>query len=210
MKLSVLCAYALLALSLSGCEAMNKVGENFKAIKMPDMGLGQATANPSADGKANGLMASAGADCPQVKGLPELSSLSQFANPKETTAAKLIAETKLDNIGAACQVAPNSVTVELSLDFMGTLGPVGVKDLNGQANYTYPYFLTVITPDGQILSKDVFALSMVYDNGQITVRKQDKLRQVIPLGSGQTASQYQIVIGFQLSEDELVYNRTKK
>jgi hypothetical protein len=122
----------------------------------------------------------------------------------------LVATSKLEAIGASCQVAGNAVTVELAFDFSGTLGPVGVKDLNGQANYTYPYFLTVISPDGSIMSKDVFALSMIYENKQISVRKQDKLRQVIPLMAGQKANEIQIIVGFQLSDDELAYNRSRK
>ena len=115
----------------------------------------------------------------------------------------------MEKIGSTCVVAGNSVSVELELNFTGVLGPAGVKDLDGQANYTYPYFISVISPDGKILSKDVFALSMIYENGQITYHKQDKLRQVIPLLSGQDASKFQIMIGFQLSEAELAYNRTK-
>jgi predicted small secreted protein len=206
MRLFTLFVSVLSALSLSGCETMSKMGENFKSIEMPDLGLGQSTL---ASGTAqNGLVASSGADCPQVKGLTDLSSISQFSNPKSPSADKLVATSKLEAIGASCQVAGNAVTVELAFDFSGTLGPVGVKDLNGQANY--PYFLTVISPDGSIMSKDVFALSMIYENKQISVRKQDKLRQVIPLMAGQKANEIQIIVGFQLSDDELAYNRSRK
>lgn len=195
--------FLLASLLLSGCETFEQIKK-----KMPDMSLAAPVSQQ--DAGAAGLNGAAGADCPLVKGLPELSSITHFADPKSPLADKMIASAKLENLSASCQVAANSVVVEIGLNFVGTLGPVGVKDLNGQANYTYPYFLSVITPTGQILSKDVFALSMVYDNGGISVRKEDKLRQVIPLGDGQNANQFQIVIGFQLSEDELVYNRSQK
>ncbi len=131
-------------------------------------------------------------------------------NPTLSSPDKLVSVTKLDKINATCTVSRNSVAIELALDFSGILGPVGVKDLNGQANYTYPYFLSVISPDGKIMSKDVFALSMVYENGQISYHRQDTLRQVIPLLAGQDAKQFQIMVGFQLSESELAYNRAQK
>jgi hypothetical protein len=210
MKLLPLFICAVTVIALTGCQTMNGIKQSVQNIKMPDISGKSASDVAAPSSASNGLMAAAGADCPQVKALPDLASISQFADPINPTAAKMIATTVIDNVGASCQVAPNSVSVELSLDFTGTLGPVGLKDLNGQANYTYPYFLTVITPDGQILSKDVFALSMVYENKQMTVRKQDKLRQVIPLMAGQNASQFQIVVGFQLSESELSYNRSGK
>lgn len=198
----------VLPLGLSGCDTLSSI----KNIEMPSLSMPSMpslSAPAAAEATPTGLVAKTGAECPQVKALTDLSSIAQFVNAKTPSADKMIAEAKIENVGATCAVAPASVSVELSLDFLGTLGPVGVKDMNGQANYTYPYFLTVVTPDGKILSKDVFALSMVYDKGGISLRKQDKLRQVIPLAAGQQANQYQILIGFQLSDDELAYNRSK-
>lgn len=215
MKLLPLSMCAVLALALAGCETMDNIGKSVQNIRMPSFGSAKSAsmAGQSQDAianGANGMVAAVGVDCPQVKALTDLSSISQFANPEAPSAAQMIATTVIDNIGASCQVSQNSVTIELALDFTGTLGPVGLKDLNGQANYTYPYFLTVITPDGQILSKDVFALSMVYEKNKLDIRKQDKLRQVIPLMGGQNANQFQIVVGFQLSDAELAYNRSGK
>lgn len=201
----------LMALALSGCETMNKFGETLKSMEMPKITpKGEAGAVDAAKTDASGLLSVGGESCPQVKGLADLATITQFSNTGEMTPDKMVSDTKLEKITSKCTVAGNSVSVELELNFAGILGPIGVKDLDGQANYTYPYFLSVISPDGKILSKDVFALSMVYENGQITYHKQDKLRQVIPLMTGQDARQFQIMIGFQLSEDELAYNRRPK
>lgn len=198
----------VMALTLSGCETMNKFGETLKSMEMPKItpkgGAGTATV---VQADTTGLVSVGGESCPTVKGLADLATITQFSNSGEMTSDKMISDTKLEKVVSKCTVAGNSVSVELELNFSGVLGPIGVKDLDGQANYTYPYFLSVISPDGKILSKDVFALSMVYENGQITYHRQDKLRQVIPLLTGQNASQFQIMIGFQLSEDELAYNR---
>jgi len=211
MKANLFALYGVMLLSLAGCEAVNAVGNSientFKSVKMPDLSVNKdVSSSPAADGS---LIAGQG-ECPTVKGMADLISLSQFSDPAIPTPDKLVSVTKLDKMTATCDVATNSVTVELALDFSGTLGPIGVKDLNGQANYTYPYFLSVVSPDGQIMSKDVFALSMVYENGQINYHRQDTLRQVIPLLSGQEANKFQIIIGFQLSESELAYNRAQK
>ena len=207
MNKFVVLGSVLMAFALSGCETMNKVGESIKSIEMPKITPKGAADTASAD--SSGLLSVGGESCPQVKGLVDLAMITQFADAALTTPDTMVSDTKLEKIGSTCVVAGNSVSVELELNFTGVLGPAGVKDLDGQANYTYPYFISVISPDGKILSKDVFALSMIYENGQITYHKQDKLRQVIPLLSGQDASKFQIMIGFQLSEAELAYNRTK-
>ncbi len=205
-KLMVL-GSVFMALTLSGCETMHKFGDSLKSIEMPQI---SAKKDHQVTDSASGLLSVGGDSCPQVKGLTDLASITQFSNSGEMIPDKMISDTKLEKIASKCTVAGNSVAVELELNFTGVLGPVGVKELDGQANYTYPYFLSVISPDGKILSKDVFALSMIYENGQITYHRQDKLRQVIPLMSGQAASQFQIMVGFQLSADELAYNRRLK
>ena len=189
---------------------MNKFGESLKSIEMPKVTPKGGEGSDATKADPSGLVSTGGVACPKVKALTDLSSITQFSNSGGQTSDKMISDTKLEKIDSKCSVAGNSVSVELELNFSGVLGPIGVKDLDGQANYTYPYFLSVISPDGKILSKDVFALSMIYENGQITYHRQDKLRQVIPLMAGQDASQFQIMIGFQLSEDELAYNRRPK
>ena len=211
MRTYLICFYSVLALFLTGCEAVKTVGDqiesSFKSVKIPDMSLEKDNSSvPAADGS---LITGQG-DCPTIKSLKDLISISQFSDATIPVPEQLISVTKLDKMNAACKISQNSVSIELSLDFSGTLGPAGVKELNGQANYTYPYFLSVVTPDGKIMSKDVFALSMVYENGQITYHRQDTLRQVIPLMAGQEANKFQIIVGFPLSENELAYNRTQK
>jgi len=147
-------------------------------------------------------------NCPQIKVLDELSRITQFTNQKSPKNDEKIASARFTTLDATCSVAPNSVTLEITLDFEGEAGVVGLRNQGSEASFAYPYFLSVITPNGQILSKDVFALSMIYNEGKSRVHKQDRLRQTIPLMSGQQADEYQIVIGFQLSEDELAYNRS--
>lgn len=201
-------AAAVLALTLSGCETMTKMGESIKSIELPKISS-KAGADKAAAGSSD-LLVAGDENCPKVKALTDLASITQFEDITVQVPDKMVSTTKIEKIDAKCNASGSSVVVELGLDFAGTLGPIGVKDLDGQANYTYPYFLSVISPDGKILSKDVFALSMVYENGQISYHRQDKLRQVIPLLNGQAANQFQIIIGFQLTEDELAYNRRVK
>lgn len=197
---------ALSVLLLSGCEAVRSVGESIKSLA-GDAGSGQME---SAAGSGDARVAVLPENCPKLKIVEDLAEISQFAKPQEPRADELVSMARFTGLDAGCQVAGNSVILEMSLDFDGVLGPVGLKSGGSEANFAYPYFISVINPQGQILSKDVFALAMVYPQGQIQMHKQDRLRQVIPLMPGQSAGQFQVVVGFQLSTDELIYNRSKK
>ncbi len=195
-------------LAMTGCEAVTSAGQSINdmtkdwTLMRPKDGIEKSDVMPTGT-----LVAKVDAACPDVKVLAELKGISQFRDSKISDDTQKIASASLDNISATCAVAEHSVTLEISLDFIGVLGAAGVKDLNGQANYTYPYFLTVISPKGDILSKDVFALAMVYDKNNMSIKKQERLRQTIPLSAGQVANTFQIVAGFQLSADELEFNR---
>jgi hypothetical protein len=199
-----------MTLMVSGCDTLNQmgssVGNSLKSISLPSLTESKKD-NVEAEKNDGGLLEAKAENCPQVKVLSDLSSIYQFKNPAAPVQSELVASTTVDTLRASCTAAPNSVSVELEFDFKGMLGPVGVKDLNGQANYTYPYFLAVLAPDGSIMAKDVFALSMIYENQQITYFKRESLRQVIPLLAGQKPEDFQIIVGFQLSEAELTYNR---
>ncbi|MDY0030054.1 MAG: hypothetical protein RBR86_08960 [Pseudobdellovibrionaceae bacterium] len=208
---TVLVASLLGGLSLSGCEAVESIGKSIESMSWgpsKDQQQRGATAATSIKSAGVPMVAELPANCPQIKVLDDLATISQFSNSKTPKAEEMIASASFASLDATCSVAPNSVTLEITLDFDGQVGPVGKKNQSSEANFAYPYFLSVITPGGQILSKDVFALSMIYSDGKDMVHKQDRLRQTIPLMAGQAANQYQIVIGFQLSEDELAYNRT--
>ena len=207
-------ALFLLSGALSGCETFQSLGDKIKSIDFgtssPKSEAAAATTGIAAP-ETKTLAADLPEKCPQLKILGDLSQITQFANPKSPLDGTMIAKATFSGIDASCQVTPNAVTLDIALDFDGTLGPVGVSSSGkGEANYTYPYFLSVVTPEGQIMSKDVFALTMVYEPGVPTLHKQDRLRQTIPLAQGQLANQFQIVVGFQLNADELSYNRSAK
>lgn len=207
---SVSLAFIMLGLlTLTGCEAVNSAGQSITEMTKDWSLLKPKDDVAKSDVTAGGtLVAKVDPACPDVKVLGELKAISQFRESGAGDVQQKIASANLDNISAVCTVSPRSVTLEISLDFTGNLGAAGVSDLNGQANYTYPYFLTVISPKGEILSKDVFALAMAYDKNNMSIKKQERLRQTIPLLEGQTANAFQIVAGFQLSAEELEYNRT--
>ena len=57
------------------------------------------------------------------------------------------------------------------------------------------------------MAKEVFAVSMNFEPGETTRTHTEYLRQIIPIKSKETAFQYQVLVGFQLSPEQLAYNR---
>lgn len=198
-KLSSALLVATSVLALSGCTAETNP---FKDMKMPEW----MQANKAAPARNN--LVSANPDCPRVSALPELARVTQFADETNPTPSTILSETTLMKLDSSCITTETTINLDIVLNFTSHLGTAGLAQAAPQASYSHAYFVAVVKPDGTILAKDVFALSPVFTSGQKEVYSSERLQQSIPLSSTIPASQYQVMVGFQLNENELNYNRS--
>lgn len=197
---------ALTALTLSGCAN----GENpFKDFKFPNFNL-TSNASQKTGAEKRALVNAATAECPRVSALPELARVTQFADETNPVPTMILSETVLHKLDSSCITSESAINLDIVLNFISTLGTAGLKQNTTESSYSHAYFVAVVEPSGKIIAKDVFALSPVFTSGQKEVYSTQRLQQTIPLSSNIPANQYQIMVGFQLSESELAYNRTMK
>ncbi len=188
------------ALSLTACETMKKAGDTITAIDVPFYGDDKVEAQ-------EGLVMAKTDGCPQVAVVEDLKSLTQFEIPSAPTPGEKISSVAMTGLDTKCAVTDKTVAVDISLRFDGYLGPQAAEWQAQSRSFAYPYFIAVTTPTGEILSKEVFAATIRYDAGETAITQQEKTRQVIPLREDAKPGQYEILIGFQLTEDELNYAR---
>lgn len=194
--------FALLAVStvsLSGCTAAV-----LQDLELP------AWMKPAEKTTTNGpLVSQSSPDCPRVSAMPELARVTQFADDTNPSPATILSETVLTKLDTSCIVTENAINLDIMLNFTSNLGTAGLRQAQVEASYTHPYFIAVVSPQGKIIAKDVFALAPVFSSGQKQVVSSERLQQTIPLTDNAVApGQFQVMIGFQLSEGELNYNRT--
>ena len=197
--------YSLLGLcliGLSACQTWEGVMKDFESINIPALDGFSPTNNDTVTDK---LVYTGG--CPAVEAVEELSSLSEFTDASNQTDYNLIAKIDIAKIQNSCSYDKNAVTIDLSMDFLGTLGPTGRASSGGKPFFSYPFFVAVTSASGDILAKEIFAASMTYSPGQSTQTYTEKLRQIIPVESRDTGASYKVLVGFQLTPDQLAYNR---
>jgi hypothetical protein len=196
---------------LTACSAPNFAKDlDFPELKWPKF-FSKSTV-PANDPSLNTFTSQ---DCPALILQPDLVRFQEYTNPTQPSQNSKISETVLTKVEALCQIQSigqkqnegQNVVVRLTLEFQGALGAQGLRDAKVEANYSYPYFVAVIAPTGEILSKDVFAVSLTYKAGQSTQKFTDILQQTIPLPPSISPQSYQIMVGFQLSPAELALNR---
>ena len=199
IKLSLL---SLCILSLSACQTWDGLMEDFSSVDMPSL-----SSSSTMDGRSEEFLLDG--DCPEVELVGELGVLSEFTNPSNPKPGNLVSRVSMGNVQTACSYSAKSVTVDLKMVFDGVLGPHGRVAKNDTPFYSYPFFVAVTEPDGDILAKEVFAASMTYDMGQDHQVYNESLRQIIPVASRDRGSKYKILVGFQLTQQQLDYNRAE-
>ncbi len=217
----------LTAFALTGCETMDStmtsmksgmqnVGDRIAAIDismptMPSFGSHDEeeemdAAIASTEGETI-ILATGDTSCPPVNIVPELGEIHQFSSDSVQINDTLISNAKISRIATDCTVNKNNVALEINMTFTGAIGPDAKLTPTDEPTVSYPYFVALTTADGNIIAKEVFSANMSYKGEQVEALTTDSMRQIIPLTSGGKASADEILIGFQLTDDELAYNQ---
>ena len=189
-------------LALAGCEVTQRsfITDNFNKSRdyveksMPDMSGGTDNADKLLN--KNG--------CPEVDIVDDLGTFYDFggANPGESN---LVTSVQMSQGATTCSFGPKSVTIDTRIVFSGKIGPKGSATGGGAPNFSYPYFVAIMTPGGKILAKEVFAVPMTYAGGD--QQHIEAFRQIIPSYNQDSAGNHKIAVGFQLTKEQLAYNR---
>ncbi len=193
---------SVLALGMTGCESMKAARDKVASIDFPSFGGKDEIATDE-----DGILMASNEGCPQIAVVDDLKTLTQFETPATPTPGTKISSIAITGMESDCSLTDKTVAVNIGLRFDGQLGPQAADWTTESRSFAYPYFVAVTTPAGEILSKEVFAATIRYEKGEMAITQQESMRQVIPLPEKNSASGYEILIGFQLTEDELTYAR---
>jgi hypothetical protein len=187
-------------LALTGCETVNGAMSDMKgAFSRLGGNKGAEAAAPATEEQP--LIAARGVDCPRVGVVDDLNSITQLADGSALSSARMA------SIQSQCAINDTNVIVDMDIMFDGRMGPKGRAKPDDKPSFSYPYFIAITTPQGEITAKEVFTATVVYDAGQDVMEHAEQLRQVIPLTGEYNPRDFEVLVGFQLSPEELAYNR---
>jgi hypothetical protein len=105
-----------------------------------------------------------------------------------------------------CKYDKKSVTVDLQIGFIGSRGPA---DRSRNANFEY--WVAIVDPGEKIVERTSSRVAFQFkDNESRLTQVKDDLEPYIPLTDLKVGPNYQIVVGFQLSADDLAWNREQR
>lgn len=197
-KFSAILLLSTALLTLSACKTLDGLVDDVDSLDIPSA-LSMHESTP------DGLTYDG--NCPRVEVVPELRSYSDFADDGSTRPEALVSRAMISNVQTSCSLDKNSVTVDLKTTFSGTLGPQGRGAAADKPFFSYPFFVAVAAAGGKILTKEIYAASITYPPGRNSHSYNENMRFILPMETRDQGRNQKILLGFQLSPDQLAFNR---
>ncbi|HEY1710265.1 MAG TPA: hypothetical protein VGG10_18490 [Rhizomicrobium sp.] len=142
--------------------------------------------------------------CPAIGALVDSASLSAFQGTAPGAAAPLY-RVDITKVYSACSYDADSgqIVSRIVIDFAASRSQGG-----SAVQYTVPYFIATSMDGTNIVDKKMFAVQVAFEPGQLNTKfseRQDDFT-IKPTGD-KKSTDYEMLVGLQLTKDQLDYNR---
>jgi hypothetical protein len=151
--------------------------------------------------------------CPRVSVLDDAAALTRFAAGAGQDLVDVDYQVEVSDVLAGCKYVRSEGDKQV---IVVAMAPVMVA-IRGPANHDreaqFDYFVSVVDSERDVLNKQIFGVTVKFPGNLTRVSLTDNDPPVtvdIPLAAGRDATDYQIFVGFQLTPDELEYNRRRR
>jgi hypothetical protein len=143
--------------------------------------------------------------CPHVAILEDAATVTQFDAAEAVDLTDIVVRAALSNIRGGCEYYEDEVDVSFDVTLSAERGPA----LEG-TQVSLDYFVTILNPEGEVMVKRVFTTPVTFPDGIFRAGALESLEQSIPINDGDDARGYTILLGFQLTQDQVNYNRRSR
>ena len=171
------------------------------AVVLPFLGACSGLGG-SGEEAGQGQARTAASRCPSVAIVRDAAEVTRFREGSGRDLTDVTGRAVLADYTGGCTPREDRVTVDLNLVLAAEQGPASQA---GTADYRY--FVAIADAAGDILAKQEFDTTVAFPAGQRRAGTVEELTQTIPLEDGATPADYQILVGFQLTPEQLDYNR---
>ncbi|MEQ9144123.1 MAG: hypothetical protein RLO08_07175 [Parvibaculaceae bacterium] len=142
--------------------------------------------------------------CPAVGILGGTESLTLFSGEgRDITDVVLTGE--MERVVSECEydIDDGIIYVDLALRGSAEIGPAATS-----REITVPVFIALTEVDSRVLRKDVFPLTLAFPGNQRSTSFIHTIEETkVPFVARIDGSAYEILLGFQLTEEQLAYNK---
>ena len=137
--------------------------------------------------------------CPAVGIVAYTGEITRFRGEGRTT-QDVINRGTISELKVSCFNTASGVDATVSFDVSASTGPAATRD-----TVNLDYFVVMIDDEDKPLERDIYSISVPTSGGAGTVRQHVGVQ--VPFdGGGERLVDQEVMIGFQLTRDELTYN----
>jgi hypothetical protein len=145
------------------------------------------------------------AACPNFLILGQGDTLVKFQSGAGRDVTDTLYEAKIVDFAGTCEHDPTGVSVTLNIAFTLKRGPA---NRNRRADFSYFVAIPKFYPAKE--GKRSFPVSIGFNKNQTRVLYRDQIDIRIPLKPKEIGANYDVYLGFQLTEAELQFNRNNR
>ena len=145
-------------------------------------------------------------NCPGAFIAPGLDAYTVFRSgaAPSTNANDIVFGVKLAGINASCQNEPQGVRVSTLLTF------IAVRNDDSVRYGDFTYFVAIADARQNIIAKQNFALRVNFAERQKQMRIFDDITEHLPLRDISLGNRYSVIVGLQVSKQQLDLNRQRQ
>jgi hypothetical protein len=143
--------------------------------------------------------------CPGLSSVLDASVITQLKPGAGANAANAVFTAKITNVDGSCSFDKKGKSADSSVDISFTASRPAAGD---EAQYTIPYFVAV-TQATRIVTREQRSVTFSFAAGATTADFTDHISSVELVTDGTAKPyDYQVLIGFQLTKEQLDYNKS--
>ncbi|MAI49348.1 MAG: hypothetical protein CMM16_02130 [Rhodospirillaceae bacterium] len=143
--------------------------------------------------------------CPAVFILEDAKAMTRFKPGPGRDITDILFEAEIVNFAGDCDYDEGEAEIQLSVQIRVERGPAS----KGR-RVAFDYFVVVQKTKSQPEGKSIFNVVGEFEGNRTRMLYQDDLAMAVPVKVPKDGAALEIVLGFQLTPDELKYNRNQK
>lgn len=143
--------------------------------------------------------------CPAVFILDDAKDLTRFKPGPGRDITDILFEAEIVNFVGDCDYDEGEAEIKLSVQIRVERGPA-----NKARQVGFDYFVAIPEFQSQSEGKSVFKVTGEFEGNRTRMLYQDDLDMTIPVKAPTDGAALEIILGFQLTPEELKFNRSRK
>lgn len=143
--------------------------------------------------------------CPSTAILDGPGELVRFAPGTGGGPGDVLFRTKMKSISGLCEVDEKGVDMELQVAMEAARGPANAK---GEAQFAY--FVAILDYDKTVLTRTKFPMIAKFQRQETKLDFTEGVTVTIPMKEGAAPKDYIVYLGFEMTPEELAYNRKRQ